>query len=63
MCNDIKIIGLAETIADLTESELDDLAEDLVQHYRGHAMELEERIGRYRELRIKNLVQAVVNND
>jgi hypothetical protein len=62
MCNDLKIIGLAETIADLTEKEMDDLAEDLVIHYRAHAMDLEERIGRYRELRIKNLVQEVINN-
>ena len=62
MCDDIRIIGLAETIADLNDAELDDLAEDLVLHYRGHAMDLEERIGKYRELRIENLVRAVANN-
>jgi hypothetical protein len=62
MCDDIRIIGLAETIADLSDAELDDLAEDLVLHYRGHAMDLEERIGKYRELRIENLVRAVANN-
>ena len=61
MCDDIRIIALAETIAELTDKELDDLAEDLVVHYRGHAMDLETNIGKYRERRIDNLVRAVVN--
>jgi len=58
MCNDIRIIALAETIADLTDKELDDLAEDLVTHYRGHAIDLESNIKKYRDLRIDNLVKA-----
>jgi len=59
MCDDIRIIGLAESIADLTQAELDDLAEDLVTHYRGHAIRLAEHIEDYRYQRIKNLVRAV----
>ena len=62
MCDDIRIIALAETIAELTDKELDDLAEDLVIHYRGHAMDLESNIGKYRERRIEQLVQAVTGN-
>ena len=62
MCDDIRIIALAETIAELTDKELDDLAEDLVVHYRGHAMDLESNIGKYREQRIEQLVQAVAKN-
>ena len=62
MCDDIRIIALAETIAELTDKELDDLAEDLVIHYRGHAMDLESNIGKYRERRIEQLVQAVTKN-
>ena len=62
MCDDIRIIALAETIAELTDKELDYLAEDLVVHYRGHAMDLESNIGKYRERRIEQLVQAVTKN-
>jgi len=62
MCNDVRIIAIAQTIADLTPKELDDLAEDLVTHYRGHAIDLEDNIRKYRELRIENLVRELSKN-
>jgi hypothetical protein len=57
MCDNIRIIQLAQSIADLNESELRELAEDLVIHYRGHAMDLESHIGEFRGQRIDSLIK------
>ena len=62
MCDSLRIIGISRDIAELTEVELRDLAEDLVSHYRGHAMDLEAYISEYRGTRIDNLVRVVTKN-
>ena len=55
--NELKVISLSQSIADLTDDELRDLAIDLVTHYRGRAMYLETYIHESRDRRIDNLIE------